>query len=115
MQQDNAMAPVQVTEIPLPDGKIAGQLTLNKPASLNALDLTMAQIMLTSLTEFAHREEVALVFIDAAGDKAFCVGGDVTGMVNKAADGNPEYAKRIKYKAYAGSHDCRIYDSLRIF
>ncbi len=107
MQQDNAMAPVQVTEIPLPDGKIAGQLTLNKPASLNALDLTMAQIMLTSLTEFAHREEVVLVFIDAAGDKAFCAGGDIVSMyraMQQAPGEVPDFIQRFFALEYRLDH-----------
>lgn len=107
MQQNNATAPVLVTEIPLPDGKIAGQLTLNKPASLNALDLSMAQIMLTSLTEFAHREDVVLVFIDATGDKAFCAGGDIVSMyraMQQAPGEIPDFIQRFFTLEYRLDH-----------
>ena len=91
-------APVMVSEFALAGGKVAGKLTLNKPKSLNALDLDMAQAMLDALQQFEQRDEVALVFIDAAGDKAFCAGGDIVTMYRsmEAAPGEvPDFIERF--------------------
>ncbi|MBT3137342.1 enoyl-CoA hydratase/isomerase family protein [Alteromonas sp. ALT199] len=57
-----------------------GRLTLNKPKALNALDLTMAEIMLKALQQWQTRSDVVAVTIDAAGGKAFCAGGDIVSM-----------------------------------
>lgn len=57
-----------------------GRLTLNKPKALNALDLAMAEIMLKALQQWQARSDVVAVVIDAAGDKAFCAGGDIVSM-----------------------------------
>lgn len=57
-----------------------GRLTLNKPKALNALDLTMADIMLNALQQWQLRNDVVAVVIDAEGEKAFCAGGDIVSM-----------------------------------
>ncbi|MDY6976828.1 MAG: enoyl-CoA hydratase/isomerase family protein [Pseudomonadota bacterium] len=57
-----------------------GRLTLNKPKALNALDLAMAEIMLKALQQWQTRSDVVAVVVDAAGDKAFCAGGDIVSM-----------------------------------
>ena len=70
-------------------GRIAGHITLNKPASLNALDLDMASAMLNQLKIWAQQEDVLFIIIDGAGEKAFCAGGDIVSMYHamKSAPG----------------------------
>ncbi len=70
-------------------GLIIGQLTLNKPRALNALDLEMAKIMLDALKSWQNREDVVMVLIDGVGDKAFCAGGDVVSM-HQAMKASPD-------------------------
>jgi enoyl-CoA hydratase len=64
-----------------------GRITLNRPASLNALDLPMIQTMSKALTSWLSEPQVALVVLDSADDRAFCAGGDIT-VVRRAALGN---------------------------
>merc|ERR1712226_210807 len=79
----------------------AGVILLNRPEKHNAFDESMIDDIHKKLEQWTDpNSRIKLIIQKGAGDKAFCVGGDVTGMVHKAADGNPEYAKRIKYKAY---------------
>lgn len=57
-----------------------GVITLNKAASLNALNIEMVQLMTQCLHDWRHNSDVVAVFIEGAGDKAFCAGGDVVSM-----------------------------------
>ncbi|MCW5619903.1 MAG: enoyl-CoA hydratase/isomerase family protein [Burkholderiales bacterium] len=57
-----------------------GRATLNAPASLNALPLQMVDLLTPQLAAWADDPDVAGVMLDAAGDKAFCAGGDVVGL-----------------------------------
>lgn len=65
-----------------------GRLTLNKPKALNALDLAMAEILLKALQQWQSRSDVVAVVIDAAGDKAFCAGGDIVSMYKSMVEAN---------------------------
>ncbi len=55
----------------------AGIVTLNRPKALNALSLGMVRQMHPQLAAWAEDEAVAHVVIRAAGEKAFCAGGDI--------------------------------------
>lgn len=57
-----------------------GRATLNAPASLNALSLAMVDLLTPQLAAWADDPAIAGVVLDAAGDKAFCAGGDVVGL-----------------------------------
>lgn len=57
-----------------------GRATLNAPASLNALSLKMIDLLTPQLAAWADDPAIAGVMLDAAGDKAFCAGGDVVGL-----------------------------------
>lgn len=52
---------------------------LNRPKALNALNLSMVQKIYPVLKEWESSKK--LVVIKAAGDKAFCAGGDVKSLV----------------------------------
>jgi enoyl-CoA hydratase/carnithine racemase len=62
------------------DGEFIGVITLNKEKSLNALDLDMVELMSACLMQWRNDDSVVAVLIDAAGDKAFCAGGDVVSI-----------------------------------
>lgn len=59
------------------DGHILAIATLNSERSLNSLSLDMINILLPALQRWADDERVVAVFLQGAGEKAFCAGGDV--------------------------------------
>lgn len=68
--------------LPTASGHRFGRATLNAPASLNALSLPMVDLLHQQLRAWADDPGIAGVVLDAAGDKAFCAGGDVVGLSN---------------------------------
>ncbi len=73
-------APVLFSEIATAGSHCFGRATLNAPASLNALSLPMVDLLDAQLRAWAVDPQIAGVWLDAAGDKAFCAGGDVVGL-----------------------------------
>ncbi|XEI31459.1 enoyl-CoA hydratase/isomerase family protein [Aeromonas veronii] len=59
------------------DGHQIGVLTLDSPASLNALSLPMIQILQQTLTRWEQDPAIVCVLLQGAGEKAFCAGGDI--------------------------------------
>lgn len=62
-----------------------GFVTLNRPAALNALTLSMVVDMHEQLWEWAHAPSIHAVVVKGAGDKAFCAGGDVRALYDSLA------------------------------
>jgi len=54
-----------------------GRITLNRPGALNALDLPMIRTIAAALDAWREDPAVHAVVVDAAGDRAFCAGGDI--------------------------------------
>ena len=52
-------------------------LTLNRPASLNAISMSMRSRLETIWDQLHNDDDVRVVIITGAGDKAFCVGVDL--------------------------------------
>lgn len=73
----------------------AGRLTFNRPAALNALDHDMAMAIEAALEAWRHDPEVALVVIDAVGDRAFCAGGDIAAIYHEGRRGDFEIGPRF--------------------
>ena len=72
--------PVTFQERPLKHGRLLGHAELDVPATLNSLSLTMIELLDVKLREWANREEIAVVMITGAGEKAFCAGGDIQAL-----------------------------------
>ncbi len=53
------------------------QVTMNRPAVLNALSLEMIRILSAKLPQWEEDDSVKAVFIKGSEDRAFCAGGDV--------------------------------------
>lgn len=112
MSENSQTLPVIVSELTLANGKVAGQLTLNKPKALNALDLEMAEIMLGALQAWATRDDIAFVLMDAVQDKAFCAGGDIVSMyqaMQKNPDSVPHFVKTFFAVEYRLDFTIRTY------
>jgi enoyl-CoA hydratase/carnithine racemase len=69
--------------LPTASGHVWGRATLNVPASLNSLSLAMIDRLAPQLDAWAADPNVAGVWLDAAGDKAFCAGGDVVALCKR--------------------------------
>lgn len=69
--------PVRVETCPTADGHKLGVLTLDSPASLNALSLPMIQILQEALTAWEQDSSIVCVLLQGTGEKAFCAGGDI--------------------------------------
>lgn len=89
-----AESAVLVQEIPLGSSHQfrLGRVTLNRPKAHNALNLEMIDTLLNQLTEWANDPNIVMVWLDGAGEKAFCAGGDVVevylSMVRHSTDPN---------------------------
>lgn len=67
----------------------AGIVTLNRPKALNALTRNMVNLMHPQLSAWAGDPDVALVVVRAAGEKAFCAGGDIRQLHDWGKAGDP--------------------------
>ncbi|MBV8327240.1 enoyl-CoA hydratase/isomerase family protein [Chryseobacterium sp.] len=54
-----------------------GIITLNSEKTLNALSLPMIEELQTVLTDWKTSNRIACIFLQGAGEKALCAGGDV--------------------------------------
>lgn len=82
--------------------RVAGRvlhLTINRPASMNALDTDTHSALAAAIDRFAADDALWIAVIRGAGDKAFSAGGDIKAM-NAAAHGGPAY--RVPESGYAG-------------
>lgn len=78
MSSENA--PVIFDEVTTECGFKIGHATLTKPASLNALDLQMIHLLTPQLEKWQQDPQIAMVFLDGSGERAFCAGGDIVSM-----------------------------------
>jgi len=73
-------APVTFSTFTTASGHSFGHAVLNNPAALNALTLPMIDLLDPQLKSWAEDDSIAGVVLSAAGDKAFCAGGDVVSL-----------------------------------
>lgn len=69
-------------------GKV-GYVTLNRPLSLNAMDLRMHEELCAIWDDIEQDDSVWLVVLTGAGDRAFSVGMDLKELAARAAAGVP--------------------------
>lgn len=79
-----AISPTATTECPLSEALVTlvienhiAVVTLNRPESLNAISGALAQELGVTFRSIADNEDVWVVVLAAAGEKAFCVGADL--------------------------------------
>jgi enoyl-CoA hydratase len=91
------------------DGK-AGLIRLTRPQALNALSHAMSLAIEEAFDAWRDDDDVQIVIIDAEGEKAFCSGGDITGIYHLAKAGQlqpprdfwrEEYRLNAKIAEYA--------------
>ena len=72
-----------------------GHITLNRPDVLNSLTYSMILAIEKSLSEWETDESIALVIIDAKGDRAFCAGGDIQILYENGFKKNFAYGQKF--------------------
>ncbi|MFC3853196.1 enoyl-CoA hydratase/isomerase family protein [Salinispirillum marinum] len=77
---------VVMQEIPLSNGYCLGHATLNHEASLNALSGDMIERLLPQLIEWEANPQIAAVWLDGMGERAFCAGGNVVQVYHDMVD-----------------------------
>ncbi len=78
----------------------AGRITLNRPQALNALTHAMALAIDAALRAWRDDPEVAVVVVDAAGERAFCAGGDLAEIYEAGRRGDFDYPRRFWAEEY---------------
>jgi len=73
----------------------AGRITLTRPGALNALSHDMVRAIDAALLGWVQDPAVALVLIDAEGERAFCAGGDIAEMHSTGMAGDFAYGRRF--------------------
>ena len=84
-----------MSDIHIRKEKRAGRITLTRPQALNALSHAMCLEIERALLDWLSDEDVALVLIDAEGEKAFCAGGDIAAMYHEGRAGKYEGAQQF--------------------
>jgi enoyl-CoA hydratase/carnithine racemase len=90
-------SPVLFETWPVAQGAI-GRITLNRPRQLNALNLEMCELMLAQLQHWRSDDQIRAVWLEGAGEKGFCAGGDVAEVVRRVREGGEqrfEYGDRF--------------------
>ena len=72
-----------------------GRITLTRPKALNALTYAMALAIEAALDEWVEGDEVDLVLIDGAGERAFCAGGDIQQLYDTGRAGDFSYGRKF--------------------
>lgn len=71
---------VTFQEMDCENGKKIAIATLNSPRSLNALSGDMIDLLYPQLKVWQTQSDIAAVFLQGEGDKAFCAGGDIVNL-----------------------------------
>ncbi len=105
--------PVRIETHPTADGRRIGMLTLDSPASLNALSLEMIQLLQAALTRWEQDPAIVCVLLQGAGEKAFCAGGDIRSFYYRKQEGNESalfgYARDFFLQEYRLDHHIHCY------
>lgn len=87
---------VTFQELDCVNGKKIAVATLNAPRSLNALSGEMIDLLYPKLTSWQAQHDIAAVFLQGEGDKAFCAGGDIVHMYNEMQAHKGEFSPSIE-------------------
>lgn len=77
-----------------------GEIVLNRPKALNALDQSMIDDMYQVLTAWADDDAVETVLVTSASDRAFCAGGDIRAIREYARAGDANAVTRYFSSEY---------------
>ncbi|MXN67341.1 enoyl-CoA hydratase/isomerase family protein [Stappia sp. GBMRC 2046] len=89
----------------------AGVITLNRPKALNALSHAMVKAMTAQLRDWEDDAAVRHIVVRAAGDKAFCAGGDIVNLYHMGKAGKAGGPEQVAFFAdeYRLNHYIKMY------
>ena len=96
---DEALAPSVLLAVDS-ENKIA-TLTLNRPQALNAISRQLAADLLATCNAVAERDDVWVVIVAGAGDRAFCAGADLKERRSLSAEERTAHTGAIEAAAEA--------------
>lgn len=73
----------------------AGRITLTRPKALNALSHEMCLAIEGALDAWRDDARVALIVLDAEGERAFCAGGDIEAIYREGIAGELENSRKF--------------------
>ncbi len=85
----------------------AGRITLNRPKALNAMTYEMCLAIEDAFDRWRDDPAVDLIILDAAGDRAFCSGGDIAELYATGTKGDFAYGRTFwadEYRLNAKIH-----------
>lgn len=85
-------------------GDYVALLTVNRPEKMNALNMEVRSILLETLDELTHDDDVRVVIITGAGDRAFIAGADIG-----------EFKDAAPAEQYRSMQDTNIYSAMESF
>jgi enoyl-CoA hydratase len=75
-------------------------ITLNRPEKLNAVTPAMSDTLVARIQEFNQRDDVRVLVLTGAGEKAFCAGSDIAELDTYASPwafrNRPDYCDAIR-------------------
>jgi enoyl-CoA hydratase/carnithine racemase len=98
-----------MTDIHIRRERNAGRITLNRPKALNAVTWEMITAISAALDAWEADDRVALVIIDAAGDRAFAAGGDIVDLYRTGTSGDYGFGRRFWAEEYRLNARIRSY------
>ena len=101
---------VEFEEFDTVSGHRIGVVTLNAQKSLNALDQGMINELHQQLLNWHNDEEVVCVFLQGAGDRAFCAGGDVRAARESALSNDKASVQAFFEQEYRLDHLIHVYN-----
>lgn len=81
-----------------------GRITLQRPKALNALTYQMILDIEKAIDAWATDDQVAMVVIDAEGDKAFAAGGDIRDLYDAGMAGDFDFGRTFWADEYRLNH-----------
>jgi dihydroxynaphthoic acid synthetase len=86
---------LELTDVLYEKGDGIATVTINRPEVYNALrGLTYADII-TAMRDASEDDEIGVIILTGAGDKAFCAGGDVKGQASRTVSGGRKHLHRL--------------------
>ncbi len=87
----------------------AGRITLQRPKALNAMTYDMCTAIEAAFDDWRDDPAVALIVIDAQGDRAFCSGGDIAELYATGTRGDYAYGRKFWADEYRLNHKIFTY------
>ena len=97
------MAPVVFSELNVKNNKKIAIGELNSPQTHNALNLSMIHLLYEKLQAWQCDDDVAVVILQGAGDKAFCAGGDVVSLYHALKPEHERIARELIFHEKEGN------------